>query len=135
LAGTGYDTISVTGILDLASLTPGGFSINLWTLSGIGPDMNGDALNFDESSNRSWTLVSTTGGISGFQSGDFSVHHLANNGAAGFSNAFTGTFDVQQSGNNLVLSYTAVPEPSSAMLVSAAAVGLLGVRRRRPGTR
>ena len=45
LAGTGFDTIAMTGTLDLSSLTSGGFSVNLWSLASISPDVNGAALN------------------------------------------------------------------------------------------
>jgi autotransporter-associated beta strand protein len=128
--GTGYDTTSITGGLDLTSLTSGGFSINLWSLSAVGPDSNGNALNFVDASNYTWTLVSTTTGITGFSAGDFAIHDLANNGTAGFSNSFAGTFSVSVSGNNLLLNYTAVPESATWVLVAGSTFGL-GLLRRR----
>lgn len=128
-AGTGYDTVAVTGTLDLSALTGGGFSLNLWSLASTGPDVNGNASNFNQLLNYSWVLASTTGGISGFDSSDFVINTAANNGTAGFSNPFTGSFSVGLSGNNLMLNYTAIPEPSTILLGGLGALALL--RRRR----
>ncbi|MFZ4775835.1 MAG: autotransporter-associated beta strand repeat-containing protein [Terrimicrobiaceae bacterium] len=129
VAGTGYDTIAITGSLDLSNLTTAGFSINLWTLSAVGPDANGDAINFVATNNYSWTLASTTAGVTGFSATDFAIFTVANNGAAGFDNAFTGVFSVGVSGNDLKLNYTAIPEPATWMLLTGAAIGLLFYRR------
>jgi autotransporter-associated beta strand protein len=128
-AGTGYDTVSVTGTLDLAGLTAGGFSLNLWSLSSTGPDVNGNAINFSDLLNYSWILASTTGGVSSFEATDFVINTAANNGTSGFSNSFTGSFSVGVSGNNLMLNYVAVPEPSAAFLGGLGVFALL--RRRR----
>ncbi len=135
-AGTGYDTISLTGSLDLASLTTGGFSINLWSLSAVGPDSNGDALNFDDANSYSWTLVATTGGITGFSAGNFAIHVAANNGTAGFSNPYSGTFSMSVGGNDLLLNYSAVPEPSTWGLLASSlmVLGLIRWRTRHAST-
>lgn len=131
VAGTGYDTIAVTGTLNLSSLAAGGFGINLWSLSSIGPEVSGNAINFNNLLTQSWTLLTTTGGITGFDAADFVLSVGANNGAAGFSNALDagGSFSLGQTGNNLVLTYAVVPEPSAAMLVGG--LGMLALLRRR----
>jgi fibronectin-binding autotransporter adhesin len=135
-AGVAYDTISITGGLDLTALTSGNFSINLWTLSAVGPDSNGNAINFVNTSNYTWTLVSTTSGITGFSAGNFAINVGANNGTTGFSNPLAGgAFSVSVSGNDLQLNYTAIPEPSiwALLLGSCVALSLLRRRvRRRP---
>jgi len=128
-AGSGFDQIQITGTLSLASLTAGGFAINLWSLSSTGPDVNGNALNFNNTINQSWTILTTSGGISGFEATDFLVNVGANNGTGGFSNALGGgSFSIDATSNNLVLNYTAVPEPGAALIGS---LGLLALLRRR----
>jgi autotransporter-associated beta strand protein len=131
IAGTGYDTLAITGGLNLSGLTAGGFDINLWTLSSIGPDVNGNALNFNGLSNYTWTLASTTTGITGFNAANFDIFTAANNGTSGFSNSFSGNFAVSTSGNNLILSYTAVPEPSTYAMVALGLGSLWLLRRKR----
>jgi autotransporter-associated beta strand protein len=128
-AGVGYDTIAVTGNLDLSGLTAGGFGINLWSLSSTGPDVNGDAANFSSSLTQSWTLLTASGGISGFDATDFTISVAANNGTGGFTNANSGAFALSQVGSNLVLTYSAVPEPSAAELLCG--FGALATLRRR----
>jgi autotransporter-associated beta strand protein len=131
-AGTGYDTVSITGVLDLSMLGTGDFDINLWSLSSIGPDVNGNASNFVNSNSYSWTLVSTTDGIVGFQAADFVIHTAANNGTGGFTNTLDGSFSISQSGNNLLLNYTPIPEPATGlMLILVGGACFLARRRRR----
>jgi len=129
-AGNGYDTIAVSGILDLSSLTTHGFGINLWSLGSIMPDVNGNALNFNNMVSQSWNLVSASGGISGFNATNFLISIGAHNGTGGFSNALdpNGSFSLGTSDNNLVLTYTVVPESGAALL---GGLGLLVLLRRR----
>lgn len=131
-AGTGFDTIAITGTLDLSGLTTGGFNINLWSLSSVGPDVNGDALNFNSLVGGSWVIVSTTGGITGFNADNFQVNVDAVNGTAGFSNSLGGgSFSIAQSGNNLLLEFTPVPEPSTWVLITIGLGAVTLLRRRR----
>ena len=132
----GWDLYDVTGFLDLTALTLGSkFNINLWSLSGVGPDVNGDAFNFDAGQNYTWTIVATDLGIVGFDPGEFNINVAPANGAGGFSNAlFGGVFGVRVSGNDLQLTFTAVPEPGTwavaALLVAAATAVTLRRRKR-----
>jgi autotransporter-associated beta strand protein len=134
VAGIGYDTVSLINgaALDLSLLSAGNtFNINLWSLSGIGPDVNGDALNFDSSQVYSWTLFSTGTAISGFSTDKFTININAFNGTSGFSNNLGGGFfsiGLADGDTDLVLNFTAVPEPGTALL---SAFGLLALMRRR----
>jgi len=134
LAGTGFDQIQVTGTLDLTGLTTNGFGINLWSLSSTGPDVSGNALNFNNAIDQSWIILATSGGISGFDAADFKVNVGANNGTSGFSNSLAvgGAFSVSlaDSGTDIVLKYTVVPEPNVAALLGGLGVLML-LRRRR----
>lgn len=109
-AGADYDTFVSTGTFTINATSGNKFNINLWTLSSISPgDVDGDAINFTNSSNYIWTL-GTFGSISGFAEDAFTINTAANNGASGFSNSFTGAFSISTNSTELLLVYTA---PSS----------------------
>lgn len=133
-AGTGYDTTNLINgaSLDLSLLSTGNtYNINLWSLSGLGPDVNGNAINFDNTLNYSWTLFSTGSAISEFSTDKFTINAGAFNGTSGFSNALGGgAFSVGLGDGNtdLVLNFTAIPEPSAALL---GGLGMLALLRRR----
>jgi fibronectin-binding autotransporter adhesin len=103
-----WDLVNVGGVLAIASTSADPFRINLWTLSGIAPDVSGSAANFSAASSSSWRIATAAGGITGFAADKFTVVTSAANGTGGFANAFgTGTFSVAQSGNDLNLVFTA----------------------------
>ena len=126
VAGTNIDQISITGNLALTGATPGSYILNVLSLTG--GDVSGAVPNFSDV-NNSWTILTTTGGISGFSADYWTIN------AAGFTSSptATGSWSVAQSGNDLVLNYVAVPEPATIVLVAsgAAIVGSLLARRRR----
>ena len=133
-AGAGWDQLAITGALDLASLTAGGFNVNVWSLSSA--LVNGNAQNFDGIGGiYSWPIATASGGITGFDAGDFTIFTGSNNGTTGFTNDFTGgTFSMSQTGNNLYLNYlgpTPVPEPANAVTVLALFSGAVLQRRKR----
>lgn len=135
-AGTGFDTITLTPgqTLTINSTSGNQFNLNLWSLSSTGPDVNGNALNFDSSVNQSWTLVSTDQAIVGFTGSDqFAINLVALNGTAGFSNSINGSFAVSLGDGNtdLILTYSAIPEPNSATLVLGAIGVFVMIRRLR----
>jgi hypothetical protein len=130
----GWDLYDVSGVLDLSALTIGSkFNINLWSLSGINPDANGNAANFDALQNYTWTIVATDLGIVGFNPESFNIVTVANNGTGGFSNDLLGGgFGLRVTGNNLELTFTAVPEPGTwvaAAVLAAVAFGRWRSRR------
>ncbi|MGA0038532.1 MAG: beta strand repeat-containing protein, partial [Pirellulales bacterium] len=133
-AGTDWDLTTITGNLDLRNLTQASpYNINLWSLSGIGPDVSGNAINFNNAQYYSWTFAAVTGSISGFDADTFAINTSSTNGTSGYSNDLGGgTFSVEQSGSNLNLVFTPTPVPEPAalsLLAVAAAVG--GARRAR----
>ena len=131
---TGWDLLTVGGALDLTNLSSSNrFNINLWSLSGISPDSNGLALNFDPNASGSWTILSAAAGISGFSSDLFQINVDPFNGTGGFANSLSPGwgFSMQQDGNNLNLVYS-VPEPSTyAMALAGIACGGYSMWRRR----
>ena len=130
-AGTGFDQQQINGTLTITATSSNKFNINLWTLSSIGPDVNGNASNFNSSNPHTWTLVATTGGITGFTADAFDIRTTAVNGTGRFANGLGGgTFSLAQSGNNLDLVFTPVPEPTS-VFATCAALAAAGLVRRR----
>jgi len=135
-APLGWDLYDVTGTLDLSVLTVGSkFNINLWSLSGIRPDSSGNALNFHPGQNYTWVIVATDLGVIGFDEDYFHINAVSTNGSDGFSNALLGgVFGLQINGNNLELTFTAVPEPgtwvAATLLVAAGAMARLGRARK-----
>jgi len=139
----GYDWMNVSGSLDLSALSVGNeFNINLWSLSGISPDTNGSALFFTNTSNYTWTILTASNGITGFNANKFAINTGVFNGTGGFANALGGgTFSLLQDGNDLNLRFTAaggeaVPEPgtwaAAALLAGGAALFRWRRRQSRP---
>ena len=115
-SASGWDLLSVGGTLDVAATSGSPYAINLWSLSGVAPDVNGSAVNWNSAQNGSWKIASAVGGITGFAADKFAVNTAATNGTAGFTNdPAGGSFAVVQDGNDLVLQFTAgggpAPEP------------------------
>jgi hypothetical protein len=125
-AGSGYDLVNVTGgLLNITASSGLPFTIDLQSLNGTGnPGLVSD---FNASSPYSWTIFSAAGGVSGFSPTSFVID------TSGFSNnpAITGFF-VTQSGNDILLDFSPVPEPSTYALF-ALGLSVLGfaMRRRR----
>jgi fibronectin-binding autotransporter adhesin len=106
-AADSWDLLDVGGALTIASTSADPFRVNLWTLSGTGPDVSGSATNFSSGQGYSWKIASAAGGITGFAADKFLINTTAANGAGGFSNPLGGgTFSIVQSGNDLNLVFT-----------------------------
>jgi fibronectin-binding autotransporter adhesin len=119
IAGTDFDQITIAGSLTLNNANL--YEINVLSL--LAGNTSGDVFNFAETG-QSWTVLTTTGGITGFNGSNWAVD------VSGFTNAETGAFTLTQAGNNLVLSYGVIPEPSTyAMLLGGLA--MLALLRRR----
>lgn len=136
LAGSGYDTINLTAgsTLTLNNTSGNTFKINLWSLSSIDPDVNGNATNFNSAGTYSWTLIDSDQTITNFAADKFTVNVSAANGTNGFTNALAGgSFSVALSGDqtDLVLNFTPVPEPSTWLLLAGTGTFFMVMRRRR----
>jgi hypothetical protein len=101
-AGVNFDQIAITGGL---TLTGTSYAIDITSLTA--GNLPGDVGNFSDVA-RSWTILTTTGGITGFDASEWSL--LSNDFTTG--SAFTQTWSLTQVGNDLVL--VAVPAPSPA---------------------
>ncbi len=132
------------GLLDVANTLalPGGGTLNLLVTTGghyTGePDWDfiPTPANLDPTANYTFRFASA-GSITGFDSTLFNIGYDPQLADRGFDAAsyFTGTWSVSMHDNSLYLNYTgasAVPEPSTyAALLGAAALGIVGWRRRR----
>ncbi len=125
-AGTNWDSLALTGSLDVSSLSAGSpFTLTLQTLTGT--NVAGALASFDPNTSHTWNSIVTTGNmIAGFNTNLFAID------TTGFQNGFTGSFSVALDGNNLDLVYTAVvPEPSTWAMMFGGLGLLLLVQRKR----
>ena len=104
------------------NLTGGSASYILNILSLTSSNVAGNVQDFSEV-NRSWTILTSNGGITGFNAANWLIN------SAGFADNETGSWALALSGNDLVLSYAAVPEPDVAALIGG--LGMLVLLRRR----
>jgi autotransporter-associated beta strand protein len=118
-AGTDFDQLGLNAL----NLTGGPASYTLNVLSLTASNAAGNVPNFSEV-NRSWTILTSTTGITGFNAANWSIN------TTGFADPTTGNWVIAQSGNDLVLSYNVIPEPNVAALIGGLGV-LLILRRRR----
>ncbi|MEA3213221.1 MAG: hypothetical protein QOE70_6278 [Chthoniobacter sp.] len=125
-AGSQWDLLAITGGLDLSDPTTANkFTIKLFSMSNA--TTTGLLASWNANLNHTWAgFVTTTTGITGFDATKFTVD------ASGFQNATNGgTFALLQSGNNLNLRFTAVPEPDFAAMMLAGFGAMMALQRRR----
>ena len=117
-AGTDFDQIILGSTLNLSGGS-GAYQLNVLGLTA--GDVGGLVPNFSEI-NRSWTILTSAGTLAGFNAANWAIN------TGGFTDPDAGSWTLSQSGNNLVLNYTVVPEPPAALL---GGFGLLMLLRRR----
>ena len=124
---TGWDWLDIDGDLNLASLSAGGFTIDIDSLNSS--DLTGTADGFDYSglaygdAYGTTFIIATADTITGFESGDFILDD------SGFVNGKL-EWSISESGTDLVLSAVFVPEPSSTALLGLGGLALM-LRRKR----
>ncbi|MFC2149321.1 PEP-CTERM sorting domain-containing protein [Candidatus Auribacterota bacterium] len=126
-AGTdpGWDLLDITGGLTVAATSGNTFEIEIVSLNGTSP---GNCADFDNSQNYTWKIATASGGVSGYSADKFSLE------SSGFTNdTGVGFFSVSQTGNDVNLVFTAVPEPSTYFLFGLGLFGMVvgGLRRFR----
>ncbi|MFA5263771.1 MAG: hypothetical protein WC378_08075 [Opitutaceae bacterium] len=132
-AGVGYNTIIVNGKLDITTVTPGTFKFYIITLDQQG--LLGPLKNVAGDTTYSLTLVHTTGGIttngSTVNMAGFSLDLVGYKPSPGIVTT-NWSFALGNSGYDIVLNFTPVPEPETwaLMLGGSAAVVLPWIRRR-----
>jgi len=120
-AGTDYDQISIDGML---TLTGGENAYALDLISLTADNDPGFVDNFSET-DRSWTILTTTGGITGFNAANWTILTSQFTSDPGWE----GFWSLGVSGNDLILSYSVIPEPHP-LLLGLAALGLIACYRR-----
>ena len=123
-AGTNFDQIAITtGGLDLTGGTA--YTLNVLSLTAL--NASGAVPDFAENS-ISWSIVSTQAGVTAFDAGKWTINDTAFKAL----NGATGTFALAVNGNNLELTYTPIPEPSTyAAMAGLGMIGFALYRRRR----
>ena len=121
-AGTDFDAIAITGGLNLSGGS-GSYELNLLSLTA--GNIPGNVGGYIDQA-RTWHILTTTTGITGFNALNWTLN------TTGFTSspAFTGSFSLGVTGNDLVLSY-AVPEPATWALLAFSMTTVMVLRRRR----
>jgi len=124
IAGANFDQISITGSLNLTGASANSIRLDLFSL--LGDNTPGAVPGFVEA-DRQWIIVTTTGGVTGFDSIHWDIV------TTGFTSspAWAGTWSVTASANQIFLNYTAIPEPGTGLLLLLSAGAWVVLRRRR----
>jgi fibronectin-binding autotransporter adhesin len=120
----GWDFLSIAGTLTVNATSGSKLNVRLTSLTLA--NQSGQASSFDNTQNYAWTIASASGGIVGFDAVKFNLDVSA------FQNALGGgSFGIGLSGNDLNLTFTAVPEPHEyALVVGLGLLGFANWRRR-----
>jgi len=126
--GTNWDLLSISGGLTISATVSTPFVLDLVSLTA--GNASGALANFNSANDYSWKFVTTTTGITGFSAGAFQYN------ASNFANNLNiGHFYVSQTGNDLYLNFTPVPEPTTWVLLSLGLSSVLLSLRRKSRAR
>lgn len=126
--GVTYDWLNITGTLDIAATAEMKFTIYVTSLTA--DDVAGIAPGFVYGQSYQWIIATASDGIMNFDASKFLID------TSGFftdldDSDAPGDVTITQVGNNLVLNYSSVPEPSTwAMLVIGLLAALMFRRRK-----
>ena len=120
--GIGWDFVQVSGPLTFTATTISPFTLNLISLNAGGA--SGNPANFNSNNGYSWAIASATSFVG------FNPATMAINTSSFTSSLNGGVFSLSTSGNNLLLNFTPVPEPSTWALLLAG-LGIVGFRKLR----
>jgi hypothetical protein len=127
--GTNSDLVVVSGALGTLGISATALNPFVIDITGLNPlNAAGAVTNFNSTSSYVWTILTTSQGITGFDVAAF-VLNTAN--FTNFNAIGTGFFSLVQNGNNLDLTFTGVPEPTSGVALLAGVGLALGRRRRK----
>jgi autotransporter-associated beta strand protein len=119
-----YDQVIVGGNLDFAGAT----SLSL-VFNGVGSTVSW--ANAFWSSNQSWTLYDVTGSTTNFGNLSLAAGSYLDSASNTLASARPGaSFSLVQSGQDVLINYVAVPEPTTIAILGSV-VGLLGLRLAR----
>jgi autotransporter-associated beta strand protein len=122
VAGTDYGLLNISGTLTVLATSSDPFILSLYSAGG---GLAAPVSNFDPQLTYSWMMVTTTGGITGFDPAAIQIR------TANFQNTLVGGFTVTSTGGNLLLNYSPVPEPSTWSLLLGGLAGVGWMCRRR----
>jgi autotransporter-associated beta strand protein len=128
-AGAKFSQLQLTGALTLTATSLSRFIFDITSLDALGA--NGNAINFDKTRNYDWVIAKTTSAVPDFTDRFMLIDHFIND-TSGVNGAPDGGFSISGSGNDVVLHYSAAPEPGVMGLVGLATIALLRRRGRRP---
>lgn len=118
----GWDFVNINGALLITATNLDKFSVNIDSLALL--------TSWNNSQNYTFVIATASGGISGFDASAFQLNSTA---FADQHSLGGGSFSVAQNGNNVELKFTAVPEPSTWVLLIGGLVLLIAPRFRRSG--
>lgn len=124
--GVGFGTVSIDGTLNITANSGSPFNIYVYSYAAGSSTPNTAAANFVNTNTYSWAVVTTGAPITGFDPADFVIN------TSNFNGLGAGGFYMSVSGDNLMLNFTPVPEPSTwaLMVAGAGALGVFAWRRR-----
>jgi fibronectin-binding autotransporter adhesin len=127
----GWDSVVVHGKVDIAATTTNHFILSIISVSSDGS--SNPAVNFDPSLAYSWVVLNAQQFTFSGTGGTFNANAFTLN-TSGFQNSNVGQFSLSldNTGTNLVLNFSPIPEPSTyALMIAGLGVTALATRRRR----